>query len=64
MAVDMTAGGYFQYPIRIRPVAIPYRLAVPSTTARTVRGSGETVCNLDVEAAPSTHFRTIRAWGL
>jgi hypothetical protein len=23
MIVDMTAGGYFQYPIRIQPVAIP-----------------------------------------
>jgi hypothetical protein len=23
MTVDMSAGGYFQYPIRIRPVAIP-----------------------------------------
>jgi hypothetical protein len=23
MTVDMTASGYFQYPIRIRPVAIP-----------------------------------------
>ena len=25
MTVDMTAGGYFQYPIRISPVAIPTR---------------------------------------
>jgi hypothetical protein len=23
MTVDMSAGGYFQYPIRIRPIAIP-----------------------------------------
>jgi hypothetical protein len=23
MTMDMTTGGYFQYPIRIRPIAIP-----------------------------------------
>jgi hypothetical protein len=56
MTVDMTAGGYFQYPIRIRPVAIPMvRVSpmllgwhllrstwLPASTSLTVRSSTTT----------------------
>jgi hypothetical protein len=34
MTVDMTVGGYFQYPIRIRPVAIPTRLVLILSRAK------------------------------
>jgi hypothetical protein len=42
MTVDMTAGGYFQYPVRIQPVAIPTHRAgeVTRRMAYAVQGKG------------------------